>query len=98
MVHYEFEWDEAKARSNQRKHGVSFAEAASCFLDVFAIESFDVEHSNDEDRFMIIGLSARGRLLVVAFTLRGNSIIRIISARHALRNERIDYEKQIHSR
>lgn len=98
MIHYKFEWDETKARSNERKHGVTFTEATSCFLDVFAIESFDVKHSADEDRFMIIGVSARGRLLVVAFTLREDTIIRIISARRALRREHIDYEKQIHAR
>ncbi|HKS21363.1 MAG TPA: BrnT family toxin [Thermoanaerobaculia bacterium] len=94
MIHYKFDWDEEKARLNERKHGVTFTEATSCFMDVFAIESFDVIHSTDEDRFVLSGMSDRGRVLVVAFTLRGNAIIRIISARKALRKERIEYERQ----
>ena len=98
MVHYEFEWDEEKARANERKHGVGFDEAKSCFLDVFALESFDVDHSADEDRFMMIGRSARGRLLVTAFTVRDGTTIRIISGREARRQERLDYEKQTGSR
>jgi hypothetical protein len=70
----------------------------SCFLDLFAIESFDVDHSLDEDRFMIMGKPDRGRLLVVAFTLRDRKTIRIISAREARRQERLDYEEQVDSR
>jgi uncharacterized DUF497 family protein len=95
VVHYQFEWDEEKARLNERKHGVGFEEASTCFQDVFAIESFDVGHSTNEDRFFLIGISDRDRLLVTAFTLRGEAIIRIISARRARRKEWIDYEKQI---
>jgi uncharacterized protein len=98
LVRYEFEWDESKARTNERKHGVGFDEAESCFHDVFAIESFDVAHSLDEDRFVIMGKSGRGRLLVVAFTLREHAKIRIISARQARREERLEYEKQSDSR
>ncbi len=98
MAHYEFEWDEEKARANERKHRVAFEEGKSCFLDIFALESFDVDHSADEDRFMIIGRSERGRLLVVAFTLRDHATIRIISAREARKQERFEYEKQIDSR
>jgi len=78
--------------------GIGFEEAATCFLDVFALESFDVDHSHDEDRFVIIGMSERGRLVVVAFTVRDPITIRIISAREALRQERLHYEKQIGSR
>ncbi len=78
--------------------GIGFEEAVTCFLDVFALESFDVDHSFDEDRFVIIGMSKRGRILVVAFTVRDLTTIRIISAREALRQERLDYEKQIGSR
>lgn len=59
MVHYGFEWDEAKAQSNERKHGVSFDEAATCFLDVFGIESIDTEHSIGEERFVLMGMSDR---------------------------------------
>src|SRR5438128_3624782 len=97
VIHYEFEWDNDKARTNEQKHSVSFDEAKSCFVDVFALESFDVDHSVDEDRFVIIGTSERGRVLVVAFTLRDHRTIGIISAREALRRERLEYEKQIDS-
>jgi uncharacterized DUF497 family protein len=65
---------------------------------VFAIESYDVDHSDDEDRFMIMGRSEQGRILVIAFTLRGHATIRIITAREALPRERLEYEKQIGSR
>jgi len=78
--------------------GIGFEEAATCFLDVFALESFDVDHFYDEDSFVIIGMSERGRLVVVAFTVRDPITIRIISAREALRQERLHYEKQIGSR
>lgn len=98
MVHYAVEWDDQKARINEAKHGVSFDEATSCFHDLFAMESFDVEHSLDEDRFMIMGTSERKRLLVVAFTLRDHGTIRIISAREASRKERMAYEEQSQSR
>jgi hypothetical protein len=95
VAHYAFEWDEEKARTNERKHGVRFEEARSCFLDVFAVESFDVDHSGDEDRFTLIGMSDRERILVVAFALRGRAAIRIVSARNALRQERLQYEEKI---
>ena len=98
MIQYSFEWDEAKSLSNQRKHGVAFEEARSCFFDVFAIESFDIHHSAEEDRFFLIGMSEQNRVLAVAFTLRAASAIRIISAREALRKERRDYEEQTRSR
>lgn len=98
VSHYAFEWDAAKARANEAKHAVAFDEAQTCFSDLLAIESFDIDHSVGEDRFIIIGMSERNRLLVVAFTLRGHEMIRIISAREALRKERFDYEKQAGSR
>jgi len=91
---YEFEWDDEKARANERKHGVSFSEAQTCFYDLFAIETFDVEHSAGEDRFIIMGRSDRNRVIVTAFTLRAMTI-RIISAREARHRERLEYEKQI---
>ena len=94
MAYHQFEWDEEKARTNERKHGVSFEEAKSCFLDVFAVESYDVDHSNGKDRFVMMGRSARDRILVVAFTIRERAI-RIISAREALWQERLEYEKQV---
>ena len=95
MIHYGFDWDSAKASANLKKHGISFDEAKSVFLDVYAEESFDVDHSAGEDRFMIIGMSERDRVLVVSFTLPDHKTIRIISARRANVRERHDYEKEI---
>ena len=94
MLHHEFEWDDEKARANERKHGVSFDEAKTCFYDVFAIESHDVVHSAGEDRFIIMGRTDQNRVIVTAFTIRAMTI-RIISAREARRQERLEYEKQI---
>ena len=96
-MHYRFEWDPAKAAENLGKHGVSFEDAKTVYLDVFANESYDVDHSAGEDRFMIIGMSERGRVLVVSFTPRDYRTIRIISARQALRNEQRQYEEEIRS-
>jgi uncharacterized DUF497 family protein len=86
-----FEWDEAKARENLRKHRVSFEDAKTVFGDPLSITIADPEHSPDEDRFIDIGLSSSGRLLVVVYTERGESI-RIISSRRASRSERRVYE------
>lgn len=87
----EFEWDESKAAANEIKHGVSFTEAMTAFADPLSLTAFDPDHSAIEDRFLTMGLSAEGRLLVVAHTDR-NGTIRIISAREASRAERKDYE------
>ena len=87
-----FEWDDSKARSNRRKHGVSFEEAATIFGDPLSLTIEDPEHSVGEERFVIIGESARSRLLVVVFTERGDRI-RIISAREATSREARDYEQ-----
>ncbi len=89
----EFEWDERKAKTNLRKHGISFEEAISVFVDPLSSTIFDPLHSNDEDRFVIIGSSLQRRLLVVIFTDRDETI-RIISARRATRHERKDYEER----
>jgi uncharacterized DUF497 family protein len=97
-MHYQFEWDDRKAQGNLLKHGVSFEEAQTVFSDVFAFESYDRDHSAGEDRFIIMGVSDGGRLLTVAFTARDYRTIRLISARPALRNERLRYEEQIESR
>lgn len=87
----DFEWDPAKAASNRRKHGVSFEEAAEAFDDPHAIEEYDFEHSTaTEDRYRLLGVSGKGRLLIVAYTRRG-AAIRIISARKATRAEADDY-------
>ena len=89
MTALNFEWDEAKDRANQRKHGVSFAEARSVFFDDHAVEFYDDEHSEREDRFLLLGLSAKLRVLLVCHCLReGGSVIRIVSARKATRKER----------
>jgi uncharacterized DUF497 family protein len=87
-----FEWDIAKARSNERNHGISFEEGATVFDDGHSISDFDYEHSIVEDRFMIIGYSARGRLLAVWHTYR-EPLIRIIGARLATAAERKIYEE-----
>ena len=98
MTRYLFEWDAEKAHSNVQKHGVSFGEAQTVFLDVFANESLDVDHSYEEDRFMIIGMSEQERVLVVSFTLRNHETIRIISAREARPRERHSYEEESRNR
>jgi uncharacterized protein len=87
-----FEWDETKARGNLRKHGVAFEEARSIFHDPFLLTFPDLDHSDDEDRFLSLGLSARGRVLVVAHTDRNGSI-RLIGAPPATRRERASYEE-----
>lgn len=89
----EFEWDPEKARANLRKHGVSFDEAATVFLDVLSLTGDDPDHSVGEERFVTFGLSSTGRLLVVGYTERSERI-RIISARLATRAERRLYEEE----
>ena len=90
----DFEWDPRKAEINLRKHGVSFLEAGTVFGDDLAITVPDPDHSDDEDRFITIGLSNRPRLLIVSHTDRGDRI-RIISARELTRAERKAYEEEI---
>src|SRR5687767_7119008 len=87
-----FEWDEAKARANLRKHGVSFDEARTVFGDPWSATMPDPDHSAAEQRSVTIGLSSSGRTLVVAHTDRGQNV-RIISARRATRQERLTYEE-----
>jgi len=87
-----FEWSGRKASANRRKHGVSFDEAKSAFLDENARVIPDPEHSEDEDRFILLGLSIQLRLLVVVHCYREvDDVIRIISARKADRSERKQY-------
>ena len=87
-----FEWDDAKSRENQRKHGVSFDEARTVFYDDHAVEFFDAEHSAREDRFLLLGVSSSLRILMVCHCLRdGGDTIRIISARRATATERKYY-------
>jgi uncharacterized protein len=87
-----FEWDDEKAAVNLETHGVSFGEATEVFYDPNALEGYDAEHSMDENRFFIIGLSSR-RLLYVVYAERAGDTVRIISARRAVRREREDYER-----
>lgn len=87
-----FEWDERKNRENQRKHGVSFEEAKSVFYDQQAVEFYDDSHGDIEDRFLLLGVSGRLRVLMVCHCLRqAGNVIRIISARKATRNEQNEY-------
>ena len=88
-----FEWDQRKADSNLRKHGVSFQEATSVFADTLSITIPDPDHSASEARFLDLGLSHRNRLLVVSYTERGK-IMRIIGARCDSRFERNNYENK----
>jgi len=85
-----FEWDPAKAERNLAKHGVSFEEAVTAFSDPLSLTVFDPDHSVEEDRYVLQGVSSLGRLLVVAHTDRA-ARIRIISARLATRRERRSY-------
>ena len=87
-----FEWDQDKAKSNLRKHSVSFEEAITALLDPLSRTALDPDHSVNEYRFVTFGISARQRLLVVSYTERGNCI-RIVSARLATKRERQIYEE-----
>ena len=88
---YNFEWDPKKARSNVRKHGVSFEEAMTVFGDPGSLNMPDPDHSESEQRYLVLGSSGRGRLLLVAYAERPPRT-RIISARQASRPERRIYE------
>lgn len=88
-----FEWNPIKARTNLQKHGVSFSEAASAFMDQLSVTIPNPAHSDDEERFLLLGLSDAERLLIVVHTIRGETI-RIISARTANRRERSQYEQE----
>lgn len=89
-----FEWDERKNQANQRKHGISFEEAKSVFFDEVAVEFYDDTHSEWEDRFLLLGMSATFKILLVCHCFReSESVIRIISARKASKNERKFYPR-----
>lgn len=88
-----FEWYEEKAGQNLKKHNISFEEAKTVFNDPFSITIPDPVHSNDEQRYIDIGCSSKGRILVVVYTERGSNI-RIISCRKAVKKERRVYEKE----
>ena len=91
-----FEWDPRKAASNFSKHGVSFGEALTAFADPLARIFDDEDHSVEEQREIIVGHSAKERLLVVCFTAQGESV-RIFGARKATKRERKEYEENIKS-
>ena len=90
-----FEWDPRKAKSNRLKHGVSFEEAATAFLDPAGLDGEDLEHSESESRRLRLAKGSLGKVLVIAYTIRrkdDEEITRIISARRASRKERKKYE------
>jgi len=89
-----FEWDERKSRANRKKHGVSFEEAQTVFLDEHAIRFFDPDHSGEEDRFIMLGMSFNLRMLVVCHCYRSqDAVIRIVSARKANKSEAAVYRR-----
>jgi uncharacterized DUF497 family protein len=92
-----FQWDPNKAAVNLRKHGVSFEEAVTVFKDPLALIFDDEEHSEDENREIIIGASTLSRLLLVCFVERYEDVVRIITARPATRQEKKDYEENARS-
>lgn len=88
MTDIRFDWDKQKAVANKKKHGVFFEEASTVFYDEDALEFHDPEHSEDEDRFIMLGLSFKTRVLVVCHCVRASgAVIRIISARRATKHE-----------
>ena len=88
-----FEWDEEKARANLATHGVSFDEARTIFDDPLYVDFYDPDHSQDEHRYIMIGLSHQGRLLIASYTERDDTI-RLINARQVTRSEREAYEER----
>lgn len=88
-----FEWDKNKALENYRKHGINFEEAKTVFNDFFATTIYDPDHSINEDRFIDLGRSSKGRILVVVYTER-NETIRLISSRVATKRECWHYEEK----
>jgi len=95
MGDIDFNWDRRKAAANARKHGVTFEEAETVFYDESALLIEDPEHSADEDRFILLGLSVQPRVLVVVHAYRADDhLIRIISARKATKPERTQYNQR----
>jgi uncharacterized DUF497 family protein len=88
-----FEWDKQKAKKNLQKHNVSFEEASTAFADPFSLTIFDPLHSDEEDRFVLLGKTYKNRLVVVVHTERDDRI-RIISARKATKKEKEQYEEK----
>lgn len=92
-----FDWDDSKAELNKKKHGISFAEAATAFSDPNAIETFDRKNSDKEDRWILVGLSVKSQILLVVFVEREEELIRIISARKAVKDEVDQYFSRVKS-
>ena len=89
-----FQWDEQKNKINQQKHGISFEEAESVFFDDYALQFWDEDHSQEEERFLLLGISSKMRRLLVVHCFREeDSIIRIISARKPTKNESKEYRR-----
>lgn len=91
------EWDTEKERTNIRKHGITFEQAAYVFSDTFALNKYDEEHSHEEDRWILLGKSLNETILVVVHIFRSNSsteLVRIISARKATKREQLAYQKR----
>lgn len=96
MREIEFEWDPKKAKSNLKKHGVSFEEASTAFWDDHALVIDDPDHSLEEERFVLLGLSSNVRLATVVHCFRSaDDVIRIISARRATPGEQSSYQSQV---
>jgi uncharacterized DUF497 family protein len=95
MSEIRFEWNKLKALANKRKHGVSFEEAASVFYDQSAIQFDDPDHSQEEDRFIMLGMSYKLRVLIVSHCERSGEVIRIISARKATAAETKTYRERM---
>ncbi len=92
MVELRFEWDDKKEKANAKKHGVSFDEARTVFYDENAIQFFDPDHSEGEDRFILLGMSFKLRILIVCHCFReSETVVRLISARKADRTEENEY-------
>ncbi len=90
----DFKWDSRKAEANLKKHGVSFEEASTAFYDPFAKLGHDPDHSDEEDRFILVGHSQKNNLLFVVHVYKENeSTIRIVSARKATKKEKTDFEE-----
>lgn len=96
-MQYNFEWDPSKAQSNIEKHGITFEEAAEVFLDALHVSIFDDEHSRHEERWITIGKTSKGQLIVVIHTFEEqndqNATLRVISARKATKHEQQQYEE-----
>ena len=89
----EFEWDASKAKSNLKRHGISFEEAQSVFFDDYALQFYDDSHSEEEDRFLLLGLNNTSKLLMIVHCEREDgNVVRIISARKATTNESAFYK------